>query len=97
MTQRVCDLVGQPFLVQFVYSGKPRTVVLATHGTHKTTGKNLVRGYQVGGATSNGTLPDWKFFEVSKIFSLEVTDQLAPTLPKNFNSADLDLNVHCSK
>jgi hypothetical protein len=94
---RICDLVASSSLISFIYAGMPRTAVFAAHGVHTTTGKHLVRAYQVAGATSSGSLPAWKLFEVSKLSSVAHLDEMAPALPADFNPADTNLNVHCHK
>ena len=93
----VCDLLQSGEPVEFSYSGLLRKVVFAAHGRHRTTNKELVRGYQIGGSTSSGSLPTWKLFEVRKILNLKRADSDIASLPVDFRSDDADLVVHCHR
>jgi len=93
----VCELVKQPNLVEFTYKGKPRIAVIAVHGHHRTTNKELVRAFQVHGASSTGPLPDWRLFAVSEMFNVVIRPEIAPQLPAEYRSMDSDLNVHCAR
>ena len=61
-------------LVEFQYSGHPRTAephVLGTSG-----GALQFLGYQVGGSSSSGgALPEWRRFDLGKITGLTVSAQ----------------------
>lgn len=91
----ICDFVRGGELVTFTYSGKSRTVQLGTHGHHRSTGNELVRGYQVGGETSGGPLPSWKLFSVVKMGIVAGTGRKGSRLSDDFSPNDPDLQVHC--
>lgn len=92
----MCDAVAAGLTVEFNYSGKLRVVKLGAHGHHRLTGNELVRGYQTGGASSSGVLPDWRLFYVTRMADLRATTEPIGMLPADFNPNDSDLIVHCS-
>lgn len=63
-------------LVEFSYSGHPRLIephVLGING-----GVLQVLGYQVGGSSSSGGIPEWRRFDLPKISGLRVTAKTFP-------------------
>ena len=59
-------------LLQLVFNGHPRVVEPHDYGIIKGDAKLLA--YQVGGVSSSGPLPDWRFFRISKMEDLEILD-----------------------
>lgn len=59
-------------LLQLVFNGQPRVVEPHDYGVIKGDAKLLA--YQVGGVSSSGDLPDWRFFRVAKMENLEILD-----------------------
>jgi hypothetical protein len=62
--------------VRFTYNGKPRICEPHDYGMQK--GHARVLTYQVGGESSSGRLPDWRWFDVAKMSDFEVLDQPFP-------------------
>lgn len=54
-------------VVRFNYHGHTRVVVPATFGLERHTGNSVLRGYQVGGTSGSGHVPDWRLFRVDQI------------------------------
>lgn len=82
------DAIEQRREIEFAYEGLPRIVQPAAHGIHKTTGNEILRGYQVGGASSSRPLPDWRIYLVSKIQSLVVSERTFLNEPPDYKSDD---------
>lgn len=59
-------------VITFVYDGMERVVQPATFGT-STAGKLTLRGCQIGGVSSSGSLPDWRPFTVAKVVNPALT------------------------
>jgi len=59
-------------LLQLVFNGHPRVVEPHDYGIIK--GDTKLLAYQIGGASSSGGLPEWRFFSVSKMEDLEILD-----------------------
>ena len=60
-------------LLSIRYGGRERTVEPYVYGSYG--GSEQLLGYQVGGYSSSGGLPDWRRFHLRKITSMEVLDE----------------------
>lgn len=70
-------------LLQFAYGGHPRIVephVLGVNG-----GITQFLGYQVGGSSSSGGIPEWRRFDLSKMSAVSVQPETFPG-PRSFPS-----------
>lgn len=73
MNQVIEQAITSKKLIEFAYSGHPRLVephVLGVSG-----GITQVLGYQVGGSSNSGGIPEWRRFDLPKISRLKVTDK----------------------
>lgn len=61
-------------VVEFVYDGGTRVVEPHCLGT-STAGNMALRGFQVSGHSLTEGIPDWRFFDLSKILRLTVLDK----------------------
>lgn len=78
MNAQICQAIADKKIIEFRYEGMwVRLFEPHTYGIHKGTGNEVLSGYQLGGYSKSGNLPDWRFFRVPKITSLTVT-------PNNF-------------
>ena len=59
--------------VEFTYDGLPWVVRPAACGRHATTGRELLRGYQVDGLSHSNLLPAWELYSLAKIGDLVIT------------------------
>lgn len=76
MEQLIQQAIANKLLIEFVYSGHPRLVephVLGING-----GVKQVLGYQVGGSSSSGVIPEWRRFDLPKISGLKITSTSFP-------------------
>lgn len=60
--------IAHRWLLSFVYDGHPRVVEPHLVG-YSTTGKQLVRAYQVDGESEHGKILGWRLFDVEKMTS----------------------------
>lgn len=68
MLSMIETCIAHRWLLSFVYDGLPRVVEPHLVG-YSTTGKQLLRAYQVDGQSESGRIPDWRLFEVGKMRS----------------------------
>ncbi len=63
-------------LITFTYGRHPR--VVEPHVLGIKAGITQVLGYQVGGSSSSGGLPEWRRFDLLKISELKLSDKSFP-------------------
>lgn len=76
MEQLIQQAIGAKKLIEFVYGGHPRLIephVLGVNG-----GVTQVLGYQVGGSSSSGGIPEWRRFDLPRISGLKLTSTSFP-------------------
>ena len=74
--------------VKFWYSGGWRTVEPFLVGDHKSTGNTLLSAWHFDGFTESHKEPAWRLYTVSRINSLEVTDEEFHSDREGFNRSD---------
>lgn len=85
-----CRGIAERRLLSFIYHGTPRIVLPVVHG-----GASL-RGYQVGGHSTSGDLPDWRTFALSKVSDCEVLSERFIGVPPGYDPDDPQLrDIHC--
>ncbi len=62
----VCDAIRRRAVIQFHYRGERRTVEPYLHGRTRA-GKEVLRAYQIGGASGTGRRFAWKLFDLALI------------------------------
>ena len=75
MDVTICDAIRGRRVIRFVYDGGMREAEPWCHGTSRT-GREVLRAWQVGGASTSGEPVGWKFFEVAKMGSMQQTGAL---------------------
>jgi hypothetical protein len=92
----ICQAIKDQKLVTFWYKGHQRTVVPGAYGAHKTTGNNLLRGYQVKGGRNKDELPGWGFYKISDLSDFAISDQNFIQIPPGYRKGDRDLSpIYC--
>lgn len=74
MKQTIIDAIENRNLLEFSYNGHSRIVEPHTFGV-SSKGNDSLSGYQVGGTSDQGIVPNWKLFTVSKIVGLKKSDK----------------------
>jgi len=90
----LCDAIKRRSIIQFDYRGARRTVEPYLHGYNKT-GIEVLRAYQIGGASKTGHRFCWKLFHVDKIEQLNLV-KITFSLRKDYRVIDRAITrVHC--
>lgn len=76
MEQLIQQAIAEKKLIEFLYSGHPR--LLEPHVLGVNSGVTEVLGYQVGGSSSSGGIPEWRRFDLLKMSGLKLTATLFP-------------------
>ena len=75
--QRVIEqAIREKRLLKFDYSGHNR--VVEPHVLGISNGKLQLLGYQIGGSSSSGGIPEWRRFDLENIGHLVVSEQRFP-------------------
>ena len=73
MRQELIEAIKNQKVIRLHYSAGYREVEPHAYGLG-TSGNELLRGYQIGGASESGASQGWKLFKLDEINSLDVTD-----------------------
>jgi hypothetical protein len=74
MISKICSAIDAKKVISFYYRGGIRFVEPFCYGLHKTTGDEVLRGYQTKGFSEFGEPFGWKFYLVNEISKLVITD-----------------------
>ena len=80
-------------LLSFTYDGHFRVVIPVAHGTHISTGNEVLRAYQIRGTSSSRIPPLWDLFRVEKIVNLEVLDETFVDDPLGYACGDKHIQI----
>lgn len=72
MNELIKQAITNKKLIEFLYKGHPR--VIEPHVLGVNDNVTQVLGFQVGGSSSTGRIPEWRRFDVQKIAYLNVTE-----------------------
>ena len=75
-------------VLSFYYNGGTRFVEPFCYGIHRSTDKEVLRGYQIGGYSESGESVGWKLFRVEEISKLMVTDRDFKGVREHYNPND---------
>lgn len=76
MQELIKQAIAGKRLLQFEYHGHHRLIEPHVLGVHS--GETQVLGYQTGGTSGSGGVPDWRRFVLSGIANLKLTDKTFP-------------------
>ena len=95
MNATICEAINDQRVIEFYYDGSQRTVEPFCHG-RTTAGNDVLRGYQISGYSSTGTVPDWKLFRLDKLSGLSVTAQIFRGDRPGYNPNDSAMSqIYC--
>ncbi len=77
MIDEICAAIRSHRLLRITYDGGPREVEPYCYGV-STTGKEVLRGFQLAGPGRTGRTSGWRLFDVSRIGSLAVLEDEFP-------------------
>ncbi len=69
----ICEAIRSRRVIRFQYHGGARDVEPHAYGRNKN-GNDLLRAYQVSGASESGERTGWKLFRVDEMRGISVTD-----------------------
>ena len=76
MENLILEAIASKQLIEFYYHNLPRIAEPHVYGV--TNGVRQVLGYQTGGQSSNGGLPDWRRFDLNQMSRLAILPQIFP-------------------
>jgi len=88
MRRKICLAIDSRSVISFYYNGGTREVEPFCYGVHKSTGNEVLRGYQVGGCSESGESVGWKLFQVDEISSLVTTSKSFSGVREYYNPDD---------
>jgi hypothetical protein len=93
----VCLAIQSKKIIKFYYKGGTRFVEPFCYGIHRTTGNEVLRGYQIGGYSESGETQGWKLYRDEEISELVITDDAFSGSRPNYNPNDKAMrSVYCS-
>lgn len=91
MHDELINAISNRQLIEFEYDGYHRVVVCTAIGRHKTTGNEVVRGYQVGGFSKTRPIPYWHLFKVDKISKCKTLNESFEHNPPGYKKGDSNI------
>lgn len=76
MESLIIAAIKEKKVVSFTYSGHTRIVEPHVYGINE--GARQLLGYQIGGSSSSGTIPEWRHFRISAMLNLQILDEFFP-------------------
>ncbi|WP_433704101.1 hypothetical protein [Paraburkholderia sacchari] len=76
MERLILDAIENKKLIEFYYHNLPRIAEPHVYGI--TNGVRQILGYQTGGQSSRGSLPDWRRFDLTQMSRLVILAQTFP-------------------
>ncbi len=90
MNEEICSAIRRRRLLRLTYNGIPREVEPYCYGLG-TTGRELLRGYQIAGPARPGRAAGgagWRLFDVARIGALSVLEETFPGGRPEYRHAD---------
>jgi len=72
MQETIRQAIQQKKLIQFSYGLQTR--IVEPHVLGVSNGDLQILGYQIGGHSSSGSLPDWRRFDIARISRLTISN-----------------------
>lgn len=88
MRRDICTAIDSKKVLNFYYNGGMRSVEPFCYGIHRSTGKEVLRGYQIGGYSESEEFVGWKLFRVDEISKLTITTKDFKGVREHYNPND---------
>ena len=88
MKKVICSAIESRGVIRFYYKGGTRLVEPFCYGLHKSTGNEVLRGYQIGGYSVSGEPVGWRLYQLNKITNLVITDKIFSGIREHYNPND---------
>jgi hypothetical protein len=83
----ICSAIRNRQVIRLTYGGEPREVEPYCYGI-STTGKEVLRGFQIAGTGRSMRSTGWRLFDLAKVQSLEILPTRFPGTRSEYNPAD---------
>lgn len=91
----ICEAIQSRKVLRFYYDGGFRHVEPFCYGLG-TSDNELLRAYQIGGASESNEFRGWKLFKVDEISSLSITDDTFEIRRQGYNPNDSAMQqIYC--
>jgi predicted DNA-binding transcriptional regulator YafY len=74
MSQAIIQAIRSKNLIEFIYGGHKR--VVEPHVLGMKDGMTQLLGYQIGGSSSSGGIPEWRRFDLPNMSGLKIRNEL---------------------
>jgi len=88
MRRDICTAIDSKKVLSFYYNGGTRFVESFCYGIHRSTGNEVLRGYQIGGYSESEESVGWKLFRVDEISKLTITGKDFKGVREHYNPND---------
>ncbi|MGD0780088.1 MAG: hypothetical protein ABR954_04820 [Dehalococcoidales bacterium] len=88
MIREICSVIDSRKVISFYYRGDIRFVEPFCYGLHKSSGNEVLRGYQIKGFSEFGEPFGWKLYLVNEISKFVITDNNFRGDRKDYNPND---------
>jgi hypothetical protein len=93
MNITLVDAVRFHRILTFWYEDLLRTVEPHLYGVHAETGSEILSGFQIGGSSHSSNRPGWRYFLVSEIRGLSVSEGAFAGPRPGYNPNDPRLRI----
>lgn len=94
MNRRICQAIRERRVLEFTYDGLSRRVEPHCHGRSQQNNE-VLRAYQVGGASQSGRVPLWRLFTVNKANGLALSNEKFSGTRPGYNPNDKGMTSIC--
>jgi predicted DNA-binding transcriptional regulator YafY len=97
MNALICRAIRERRLLRFSYEGGDREIEPYCHGFSREA-QELLRGYQIAGASRSGESTGWKTFRVDRMSAVAVCFTTFPPDRTGYGQSDNHMaTLHCSR
>jgi hypothetical protein len=89
----VAEAVANHRVLSFWYEDLPRSVEPHLYGIHAETGNEILSAYQTGGTSHSSDRPGWRYFLVSEIRALSMTNTVFGQTRPGYNRSDPHMKI----
>lgn len=88
MRSRIIEAIQNKKILEFRYDGQDRIVEPYILGLFRGAAGGTLMAFQIGGGSNSGGIPDWRNFDLKKIFKLAVTKRTFLDPQPSYNPDD---------
>ena len=96
MNQSICNAISNKKVIEFYFKNGPRVVEPFCYGLSKK-GKEILRGFQVGGYSESKNPVGWRLFDVDYMENLIITKENFSSDRRDYNPNDsMMAQIYCN-